>query len=196
MVASICPGESLRRSTLIRRVGFSLARAISRARSSVFGVAPSRSAGSAAADPLAIEVGRAVDRDLAQPRLDHRDPHRARRHLLLGQEGPDGAEAGAGVGELQRLDCRLQIGERARVAEVRRQHGIDLHRVEQGVALDAEALHLERRRRRRGLRVCGGRERQRQHGRQGRAARQASQADPGPPRAGLRGESAAAHRPE
>ena len=45
-VASIRPGTSLRRSTPMRRVGFSLAKAISRARSSVFGVSPSRSAGS------------------------------------------------------------------------------------------------------------------------------------------------------
>ena len=145
-VASICPGDSLRRSTLIRRVGFSLARAISRARSSVFGVAPSRSAGSARRIRAASSVGRAVDRDLAQPRLDHRDPHRARGHLLLGQEDPDRAVAGAHVGELQGRDRRLQVGERARAADVLGQRGVDLHRIEQGVALDAEALHLEGRR--------------------------------------------------
>jgi hypothetical protein len=142
-VASIRPGPSLRRSTPIRRVGFSLARAISRASASVFGVLAFAQGRQGAADPGRIEPGRAVDRDPAEARLDDRDPHRARGDLLFRQEGPHRAVAGAQVGSLQRRDRRLQVGEAAAGAEVLGQDGIDLRRVEQGVAFDAEALHFE-----------------------------------------------------
>jgi hypothetical protein len=103
------PCASLRRSTLIRRVGFSLAREISRRE--IIGVrCPllSRSAGSARRIRVGSKSAGPLDHDLAQARLDDGDAHRARSHLLLGQEHPDRAEAGARVRELQRGDRRLE----------------------------------------------------------------------------------------